>query len=85
VRLGDRIIGLLQLGRPALEARVEHFKASENPNAYIDSAGFSRSRYGSMVHLLELFANQLAFFANEICYRNFSNNNCAAAGAFEIR
>jgi hypothetical protein len=85
VRLGDKIIGLLQLGRPALEARVEHFKASENPNAYIDSAGFSRSRYGSMVHLLELFANQLAFFANEICYRNFSNNNCAAAGACEIR
>lgn len=66
VRLGDKIIGLLQLGRPALEARVEHFKASENPNAYIDSAGFSRSRYGSMVRLLELFANQLAFFANEI-------------------
>ena len=30
VRLGDKIIGLLQLGRPALEARVEHFKASEN-------------------------------------------------------
>ena len=25
VRLGDKIIGLLQLGRPALEARVEHF------------------------------------------------------------
>jgi hypothetical protein len=48
VRLGDKIIGLLQLGRPALEARVEHFKASENPNAYIDSAGFSRSRYGSL-------------------------------------
>jgi AraC-like DNA-binding protein len=66
VRLGDKIIGLLQLGRPALEARVEHFKASENPNAYIDSAGFSRSRYGSMVRLLELFANQLSFFANEI-------------------
>src|ERR1700676_3009264 len=66
VRLGDKIIGLLQLGRPALEARVEHFKASENANAYIDSAGFSRSRYGSMVRLLELFANQLAFFANEI-------------------
>ena len=78
VRLGDKIIGLLQLGRPALEARVEHFKASEQPirdgreghfdripNAYIDSAG-SRSRYGSMVRLLELFANQLAFFANEI-------------------
>src|SRR6202030_2342115 len=79
VRLGDKIIGLLQLGRPALEARVEHFKTSEKPirdaregdfdripNAYIDSAGFSRSRYGSMVRLLELFANQLAFFANEI-------------------
>ena len=79
VRLGDKIIGLLQLGRPALEARVEHFKASEKPirdagegdfdripNAYIDSAGFSRSRYGSMVRLLELFANQLAFLANEI-------------------
>src|SRR6202030_4382224 len=66
VRLGDKIIGLLQLGRPALEARVEHFRSSENPNAYIDSAGFSRSRYGSMVRLLELFANQLAFFANEI-------------------
>ena len=78
VRLGDKIIGLLQLGRPALEARVEHFKASEQPirdgregdfdrmpNAYIDSVG-SRSRYGSMVRLLELFANQLAFFANEI-------------------
>jgi hypothetical protein len=70
---------LLQLGRPALEARVEHFKSSEKPirdagegdfdripNAYIDSAGFSRSRYGSMVRLLELFANQLAFLANEI-------------------
>src|SRR6201994_3308885 len=79
VRLGDKIIGLLQLGRPALEARVEHFKASEKPirdaresdfdripNADIDSAGFSRSRYGSMVRLLELFANQLAFLANEI-------------------
>ena len=78
VRLGDKIIGLLQLGRPALEARVEHFKTSGKPipdaregdfdripNAYIDSAG-SRSRYGSMVRLLELFANQLAFFANEI-------------------
>ena len=54
VRLGDKIIGLLQLGRPALEARVEHFKSSEKPirdagegdfdripNAYIDSAVFS--------------------------------------------
>ena len=31
VRLGDKIIGLLQLGRPALEARVEHFKALGKP------------------------------------------------------
>jgi AraC-like DNA-binding protein len=65
VRLGDKIIGLLQLGRPALEPRVEHCKASENPNAYLN-ASFSLSRYDSMVRLLELFANQLAFFANEI-------------------
>ena len=80
VRLGDKIIGLLQIGRPALAApRVEYFKAPEKPireggegafdripNAYIDSVGFSRSRYDSMVGLLELFANQLSFFANEI-------------------
>jgi AraC-like DNA-binding protein len=80
VRLGDKIIGLLQIGRPALAApRVEHLKASEKPNrdtgegdferipnAYIDSAGFSRFRYDSMVRLLELFANQLSFFANDI-------------------
>ena len=80
VRLGDKIIGLLQIGRPALAApRVEYFKALEKPirdagegafdripNAYIDSVGFSRSRYDSMVRLLELFANQLSFFANDI-------------------
>jgi AraC-like DNA-binding protein len=80
VRLGDKIIGLLQIGRPALAApRVEYFKAPEKPirdagegafdrisNAYIDSVGFSRSRYDSMVRLLELFANQLSFFANDI-------------------
>jgi AraC-like DNA-binding protein len=80
VRLGDKIIGLLQLGRPVLPGpRVEYFKAAEKPNrdagerdfdrianAYIDSVGFSRSRYDSMVRLLELFANQLSFFANDI-------------------
>jgi AraC-like DNA-binding protein len=37
-----------------------------SPTLISISAGFSRSRYGSMVRLLELFANQLAFFANEI-------------------
>ena len=36
------------------------------PNDYIDSAVLSRSRYAAMVRLLELFANQLSFFANEI-------------------
>src|ERR1700733_6227370 len=87
VRLGDKTIGLLQLGRPALEARVEHFKTSGKPiryaregdfdripNASIDSAG-SRSRYGLMVRLLELFANQLAFFANEILIDAPSNHS----------
>jgi hypothetical protein len=81
VRLGDKIIGLLQIGRPALEAaRAEHSKDSEKPirvagesmafdripHTSINSAGPSRSRYEAIVHLLELFANQLSFFANEI-------------------
>jgi AraC-like DNA-binding protein len=84
VRLGDTIVGLLQLGRPALEAtRAGYFKDSEKPirdagesldfnrvpNDYIDSAVLSRSRYAAMVRLLELFANQLSFFANEILIR----------------
>jgi AraC-like DNA-binding protein len=81
VRLGDKTVGVLQIGQPALAATTtEHFKDSEKPisdpgvsmdfdripYAQIDSALPSRSRYEAMVRLLELFANQLSFFANEI-------------------
>jgi len=81
VRLGDKTVGVLQIGQPALAATTtEHFKDWEKPirdpgvnmdfdripYAQIDSALPSRSRYEAMVRLLELFANQLSFFANEI-------------------
>jgi AraC-like DNA-binding protein len=81
VRLGDKTVGVLQIGQPALAATTtEHFKDSEKPigdpgvsmdfdripYAQIDSALPSRSRYEAMLRLLELFANQLSFFANEI-------------------
>jgi AraC-like DNA-binding protein len=81
VRLGDKTVGVLQIGQPAMAATTtEHIKDSEKPirdpgvsmdldripYAQIDSALPSRSRYEAMVRLLELFANQLSFFANEI-------------------
>jgi AraC-like DNA-binding protein len=80
IPLGDKIIGVLQLGQPAREVRTaEHFKGSEKPQvatlsaqsdmtakAYIGSTTLPRSRYQAMLRLLGLFVNQLSFFANEI-------------------
>ena len=71
VRIGDRIIGLLQIGRSLLEAaRAERFNDSEKPvnydkahSTHFHPVGCSRSRYQASA--LELFANQLSFFANE--------------------
>ena len=96
VRLGDKIIGLLQIGRPALEAaRAEHSKDSEKPirvagesmdfdripHASINSAGPSRSRYEAIVHLLELFANQL-----QCQNQNSPSRNLAVrSGAHKVR
>jgi AraC-like DNA-binding protein len=80
IRLGDKIIGVLQLGLPAFEVPAgEHFKDPEKSqdaarsshfdtttSAYIFSTTPSRSRYGAILRLLGLFVNQLSFFANEI-------------------
>jgi AraC-like DNA-binding protein len=80
VRLGDNIIGVLQTGRAALEnPTVEHFENWEKraqvagvkdlnrtKYAYFHSLVLSRSRYDAMVRLLEIFAEQLSFLANQI-------------------
>jgi hypothetical protein len=43
VRLGDKIIGLLQLGRPVLPGpSVEYFKAAEKPNRDAGERDFDR-------------------------------------------
>jgi AraC-like DNA-binding protein len=77
-----QLFGRLQIGRPPLEAaKPRHIKDSEKakrvlgesmdfnkiPDACFDSADPSELRYEAMARLLlELFANQLSFFANEI-------------------
>lgn len=71
VRLGDKIIGVLETGQAAsadpaegaknLETQIQGFRASDGMHN-----GLSRSRYEAMVHLLQIFAQQLSFFANQI-------------------
>jgi AraC-like DNA-binding protein len=60
--LGENIIGVLQTGRAALQEPIDN-----QLNGHI--AVFSRSRYQAMVHLLQIFAEQLSFYANQIVIR----------------
>jgi len=81
VRLGDTIIGVLQLAQqtlatPATERFIDLERQGRDAGmsrdfGRIEDGDFqifvpSRSRYQAMVRLLEIFAQQLAFFANEI-------------------
>jgi YesN/AraC family two-component response regulator len=81
VRLGDKIIGVLQMGQQTLETTAtERFIDLERQSRDAGmSRGFGRiedgdcqifvpsqSRYEAMVRLLEIFAQQLSSFANEI-------------------
>jgi YesN/AraC family two-component response regulator len=81
VCLGDKIIGVLQMGQQTLETRAtERFIDLERQSRDAGmSNGFGRiedghcqifvpsqSRYDAMVRLLEIFAQQLSFFADEI-------------------
>jgi AraC-like DNA-binding protein len=81
VCLGDKIIGVLQMGQQTFETTATERLIGldgQNRDARI-SRGFGRiedgdcrifvpsqSRYEAMVRLLEIFAQQLSFFANEI-------------------
>jgi AraC-like DNA-binding protein len=82
VWLGENIIGVLQTDRAALEeptngeladhkrpvANARIGKNSNRPsNGHVPV--FSRSRYEAMVHLLQIFAEQLSFYANQIVIR----------------
>jgi AraC-like DNA-binding protein len=81
VRLGDKIIGVLQMGEQTFETTaIERHIGLERPSRDAGmSRGLSRigdgdcqifapsqSRYEAMVRLLEIFAQQLSFFANDI-------------------
>jgi AraC-like DNA-binding protein len=80
--LGENIIGVLQTGRAALQASMgdqlaDHKKpisdaaVAKNSNRTDNgnAAVFSRPRYEAMVHLLQIFAEQLSFYANQIAIR----------------
>ncbi|MEY2606753.1 MAG: hypothetical protein QOH31_4575 [Verrucomicrobiota bacterium] len=82
VWLGENIIGVLQTGRAALEEPMsaqltERKKPYANPVAVKNSSRrsnghvpvFSRPRYEAMVHLLQIFAEQLSFYASQIVIR----------------
>src|SRR5467141_2986786 len=79
VWLGEDIIGVLQTDRAALEEPMSRQLADgekpvtnaavvENSNRLINGhvPVFSRSRYEAMVHLLQIFAEQLSFYANQV-------------------
>ena len=80
VRLGDKIIGVLQTGQATFEnPTVEHFDNWEKQAqgagvkyldrakyAFVHSLVLSRSRYEAMAQLLEIFAEQLSSIANQI-------------------
>src|SRR5260370_32057537 len=74
--VGENIIGVLQTARAALQERIDnqladHKNLVKNPNRTGNGhiAVFSRSRYEAMVHLLQIFAEQLSFYANQILIR----------------
>jgi AraC-like DNA-binding protein len=80
--LGENIIGVLQTGRAALQESMgsqlaDHRKLGSDAAVVKNSnrtgnghvAVFSRSRYEAMVHLLQIFAEQLSFYANQIAIR----------------
>ena len=82
VWLGENIIGVLQTGRAALDEPIsgqlaDRKKLLTNPvvaknssrriNGYVPV--FSRPRYEAMVHLLQIFAEQLSFYACQIVIR----------------
>lgn len=83
VRLGDKIIAVLWVGEPAGEAfGHEDSKASGQSSAQVDRiadfdgtrgdiglASVAKSLREAALGLLELFASQLSFFANEILIR----------------
>jgi AraC-like DNA-binding protein len=82
VWLGENIIGVLQTGRAALEHPIDRqpigyrktvFDAAVGRDSNQKSNGqvpvFSGSRYEAMVHLLQIFAEQLSFYANQIVIR----------------
>ena len=78
VWLGENIIGVLQTDRAALEGPMSRELADQRPvanariakNSHRPSNGhipvFSRPRYEAMVHLLQIFAEQLSFYANQV-------------------
>jgi AraC-like DNA-binding protein len=81
VRVGDKIIGVLQMGEQTFEttATERHIGLERQGRNAGMSGGFrrigdddgqlfvpSQSRYEAMVRLLEIFAQQLSLFANEI-------------------
>ena len=77
VWLGERIIGVLQTGRAALEGPTQFAElkkqtsdaaADENPNGANSGRVpiFSRARHEAIVHLLQIFAEQLSFYADQI-------------------
>src|SRR5260221_1437869 len=70
--LGENIIGVLQTDRAALQERVDnqlsdHKNLVKNPNRTGKGhiAVFFRSRYETMVHPFQIFAEQLSFYANQ--------------------
>jgi AraC-like DNA-binding protein len=82
VWLGENIIGVLQTDRAAVqEPTNNHLAGHKKPvvnaaliknsngtsNAHIPV--FSRSRHEAMVHLLEIFSEQLSFYASQIAIR----------------
>jgi AraC-like DNA-binding protein len=82
VWLGENIIGVLQTGRAALEEPMsgqlaDRKKPVANPVVAKNSSRringqvpvFSRPRYEAMVHLLQIFAEQLSFYASQIVIR----------------
>ena len=80
VWLGETIIGVLQTGRAALEQPIDGQSIGHRKTVFEAPVGrnrksnghvpvFSRSRYQAMVHLLQIFAEQLSFYANQIIIR----------------
>ena len=81
VWLGESIIGVLQTGQAALEEpmgtqfaeRKKQITGAVDKNSKRSNNGhtpvFSRLRHEAMVHLLQIFAEQLSFYANQIVIR----------------